>query len=150
MKERVKAFFQNEGVKDFTKKVFNKKTISIVIGVLVMVAILKIAFSLMFEVEGVVKKIDGNKITVTTFIKNRTVNVGDYPIADIGIQVGDRIKIMKNLSGEVYSIRLDNHNRGYNYGMFNKGRDFMMRGDYNQRNGSYGFGSGRGGMMRGR
>lgn len=108
MKEKVAAFLHNEKVKEFNKKVFSKKTFIAVIVAIVIITALRITFLLMFEVSGTVNKVDGTKITVTNFLTTQTVDVGDYPIATTGIQAGDRIKIMKNLSGQVYSVRCQN------------------------------------------
>lgn len=111
MKEKIKAFFQNEKVKNVKKKVFNKKTFIAVIVVIVIVAALRVTFSLVFEVNGTVTQIDGTKITVTNFLTTQTVDVGNYPITTSGIQAGDRIEITKNLSGQVYSVRCENKTR---------------------------------------
>jgi putative ubiquitin-RnfH superfamily antitoxin RatB of RatAB toxin-antitoxin module len=54
------------------------------------------------------KSIDGKNITVANFITTRTVDVGDYPIENKKIQVGDRIEITKNLNGDVLNIRDEN------------------------------------------
>ena len=105
MKEKIMGFFQNEKVKRFTRRVVNKKTIITVIAILVVVSALKISFSLMFEVKGTVKNIDGKNITIVNFLTTKTVDVGDYPIELKPIQVGDRIEITKNLSGDVLYIR---------------------------------------------
>ena len=105
MKEKIMGFFQNEKVKRFTKRVVNKKTLITVIAILVVVSALKISFSLMFEVKGTVKNIDGKNITIVNFLTTKTVDVGDYPIEIKPIQVGDRIEITKNLSGDVLYIR---------------------------------------------
>lgn len=105
MKEKIKAFFQNEKVKSFNKKVFNKKTFIAAIIIVIVVVALRITFSLVFEVNGIVKKVDGSKITVTNFLNTQIVDVGSYPITASGIQVGDKIEITKNLSGEVYRVR---------------------------------------------
>jgi len=68
MKEKIMAFFQNEKVKRFTKRVLNKKTLLTAIVILVVVSALKISFSLMFEIKGIVKNIDGKNITVANFL----------------------------------------------------------------------------------
>jgi len=119
MKEKIKAFFQNEKLKRFTKKVFNKKTITAAIIILVLAAGLRIAFSLMFEIEGTVNKVDGSKITVANFLTTKTVDIGNFQTTESSIQVGDRIEIMKNISGDVISVR-DRSNRN----MKEKGNSF--------------------------
>ncbi len=97
MKEKIAAFFQNEKVKRFAKRVFSKKALVTVVVILVVVSSIKIAFSLMFEIKGTVKSIDGKSITIANFINTRTIDVGDYPIELKQIQVGDRVEITKNL-----------------------------------------------------
>lgn len=109
MKEKVITFLHSEKIKAFNKRVFNKKTLTGAVIILVIAVGLKISFSLMFEVRGFVKKIDGSKVTVVNFINTRTIDVGDFPIASSGIKIGDRIEIMKNLSGEVINVRDENN-----------------------------------------
>lgn len=113
MKEKLRAFFQNEKLKVFTKKVFNKKTITGAVIILVLAVVLRIAFSLMFVVEGTVNKVDGSKITVANFLATKTVDIGNFQTTPSNIQIGDRIEIMKNLSGDVISVR-DNSSRHMN------------------------------------
>lgn len=104
-KEKIMAFLREEKIKKFTKKLLNKKTCITAIVILVIVLALKISFSLMFEIKGTVKNIDGKNITVVNFITTKTVDVGDYPIESKQIQVGDKIEIMKNLNGDILDIR---------------------------------------------
>lgn len=105
MKEKMMTFFQNEKLKGFGKKIFNKKTITRTVIILVLVTALKITFSLMFQVEGTVNKVDGSKITVANFLTTKTVDIGVFQDTSSNIQVGDRIEIMKNISGNVISVR---------------------------------------------
>lgn len=114
MTEKLKGFFHNEKVRNFNKKVFNKKTFKIAVAIIVLVVVLKVGFSLMFEVNGVVRKVNGSNITVANFFTTQTVNAGDYPLSGININVGDRIKITKNLSGQVLYIRDGSEKRGFN------------------------------------
>lgn len=58
----------------------------------------------------------GSNITVANFLYTKTVNVGDYPIANI--QVGERIKINKNISGDILSVRGDFNKQGISRGNF--------------------------------
>lgn len=131
MTEKVKGFFQNEKVKSFNKKFFSKKTFKIAAAVIVLVIVLKVGFCLIFQVNGIVRKVDGKNITVANFFTTQTVNVGDYPLSNNNINVGDRIKITKNLSGQVLYIRDGSGRRGFNSGetgkrnknnMFGQGR----------------------------
>lgn len=105
LKENLMAFLRDEKVKKITKRVLNKKTFVAVIVILIIASALKISFSLMFEIEGTVKNIDGKNITVVNFITTKTVDVGDYPIQSKQIHVGDKIEIMKNLNGDILDIR---------------------------------------------
>lgn len=105
LKEKLMAFLRNEKVKNFTKRILNKRIFVTAIVILIIAAALKISFSLMFEIEGTVKNIDGKNITVVNFITTKTVDVGDYPIESKQIQVGDKIEIMKNINGDILDIR---------------------------------------------
>lgn len=105
LKEKLMAFLRNEKVKNFTKRVLNKKTFVTAIVILIIALALKISFALMFEIKGTVKNIDGKNITVVNFITTKTVDVGDYPIESKQIQVGDKIEITKNLNGDILDIR---------------------------------------------
>lgn len=105
LKEKLMAFLRNEKVKNFTKRVLNKKTFITAIVIVIILAALKISFAIMFEVKGTVKNIDGKNITVVNFINTKTIDVGSYPIESKQIQVGDKIEIMKNLNGDILDIR---------------------------------------------
>jgi hypothetical protein len=129
MKERIMAFLQNEKLKVSAKKVFNKKNITGVVIILVLAVALRIGFSLIFEVEGTVNKVDGSKITVANFLNAKTVDIGNFQTTPSNIQVGDRIEIMKNLSGDVISVR-DNNSRHMNEkGNFNGKEECNFKGN---------------------
>jgi hypothetical protein len=141
MKEKIAAFFQNEKVKGFARKVFNKKTFTTAAVIIVLVVALRIAFSLLFTVEGFVSKVDGNNITVSNFLTTKTVDIGNFPSTLSSIQVGDRVEIMKNLQGNIISVR-DGSKRLMN------GRGSMLNDGQNP-NRQNGFkGNGGRGMMR--
>jgi hypothetical protein len=108
MKEKIIAFFESEKVKKLSKRIFSKKTFIVTSVVLAIAIALRITFSLIFEINGTVTKVDGSKITVSNFLTTQTVDVGDYPISSTSIQPGDRIEILKNISGQVYAIREGN------------------------------------------
>lgn len=110
MKDKIKEFFQNEKVKNFARKIFNKKTVIAALVAIIIVIALRVAFSLLFQVEGTVTKVDGSKVTVANFITTKTVDIGNFQTTSSNIQVGDRIEIMKNLSGDIISVR-DRNNR---------------------------------------
>lgn len=105
MKEKIQNFFQNEKVKSLSKKVFNKRTFKVGTAIIIVVVVLRIGFSLLFEVNGVVTKVNGNNITVANFFTTQTINTGDYPVDSNIIKVGDRIEITKNIQGQVLSIK---------------------------------------------
>jgi len=137
MKEKIMAFLQNEKLKTSAKKVFNKKTITGAVIILVLAVALRIGFSLIFEVEGTVNKVDGSKITVANFINTKTVDIGNFQTTPSNIQVGDRIEIMKNLSGDVISVRNNNSRHMNEKGNFyGKGeRNFKGNGERNSKRG---------------
>lgn len=112
MKDKIKTFFQNEKVKNFARKIFNKKTIIAVLVAIAIVIALRVTFSLLFQVEGTVTKVDGSKVTVANFITTKTVDIGNFQTTSNNIQVGDRVEIMKNLSGDIISVR-DKNNRNF-------------------------------------
>ncbi|GKU24590.1 hypothetical protein [Clostridium folliculivorans] len=110
MKDKIKLFFQNEKVKKFGRRIFNKKTVIAALVAIVIVIALRVAFSLLFQVEGTVTNVDGSKVTVANFITTKTVDIGNFQTTSNSIQVGDRVEIMKNLSGDIISVR-DRNNR---------------------------------------
>lgn len=133
MKEKIKNFFANEKTKMFFKKVFNKKTIISAVVVLVLIVGLHVTYSLMFKIEGVVRKVDGNNITVVNFLRTQTVNTGDYKIDSSQILVGDRVEIMKNISGDIIEIR--DESEGHGKGDFRKGGYELKQGGNGSNNG---------------
>ena len=136
---KIENFLQSEKLKNFTKKLFSKKTIVGVLTVGILAAVLNIGFHTLFEINGVVKGINGTQVTVSDFFSTRTVDVGSG--VDIsGIKVGERVRISKNINGEVLNVNAghDGHSGYIN------GRSTADRG--------YGDGSmkGNGGQMHGR
>lgn len=119
MVERLKAFFKSEELKRFFKKILNKKVIITAIVFVVLITALRIAFSLIFEVKGTVLKVDGNNIEVANFLYTKTVNTGELQVDSNNIQVGEKVKITKNLYGNVISIQGEHRNRG-GYGRRNR------------------------------
>lgn len=115
MKEKIKKVFQSERLKNLSKKFLNKKTLKIYVAIIVVAVVLRIGFSILFEINGVVRKVDGNNITVANFFTTQTINTGDYLVDSSIIKVGDRIEISKNIQGQVLSIKDFNHdNRNFN------------------------------------
>lgn len=113
MKEKIKNFFQNERLKSISRKVFNKKNFKVATAIIIVAIVLRISFSLIFEVNGVVTKVNGNNITVVNFFTTQTVNTGDYPVDSNRIKVGDRIEITKNIQGQVLYIKDGNKGCGH-------------------------------------
>jgi hypothetical protein len=138
MKEKIKDFFQSEGVKSLSKKLFSKKTFKAAVVIIVVVVVLWIGFTILFEVNGVVRKVDGNNITVANFFTTQTINTGDYPVDSNRIKVGDRIEITKNIQGQVLSIKDGNEGRGHG------NRNFGNIIEKNQFNGKGGKGGSKG------
>lgn len=134
MSEEKKYFFQNEKMKKFARKVFNKRTFIGALIAIVLVVALRIAFSLVFEIEGTVTKVDGSNITIANFLSTKTVDVGSFQTTANNIQVGDRVEVMKNLSGDVISVR-------DNFGKHMNGRG---KGDFGGKPGPMGNGGQRG------
>lgn len=131
MKEKIKEFFQNEKLKNFSKKVFNKKTFKAGIIIIVFAVVLRIGFSLLFEVQGVVRKVNGNNITVANFFTTQTINTGDYPVDSNKIKVGDRIEITKNIQGQVLSVRGGNEGRGHGNRELSNGNNSNGKNQFN-------------------
>ena len=105
MSEKIKNVINNENVKGVCKKIFTKKNVKALIAIFVVLFVLKTGYSLMFEVNGVVRKVTTNSITVANFFNTRTINTGSYKIDTDKIVVGERVEISKNLSGQVLDIR---------------------------------------------
>lgn len=101
--DKVKGFLNSEKVKGFSKKVFSKKVIGTAIVAIVLIIALRISFCLMFQVEGNVTKVDGKNVVVANFFYTKTVDLGELKTDNI--QVGERIRITKNLSGDVISVQ---------------------------------------------
>ncbi|ERI91885.1 hypothetical protein HMPREF1982_02928 [Clostridiales bacterium oral taxon 876 str. F0540] len=135
MKEKINAFLKSEKLKKVFKKIFNKKTVIGAILILVLAAALRIGFSLMFEVEGTVNKVEGSKITVANFLSTKTVDIANFQTSLGTVQVGDRIKIMKNLSGDIISVRDRNISNADRKGSFreNGRHGFKGKGERNSR-----------------
>lgn len=105
MMEKIKGIFNNDKVKGCCKKVFTKNKIRAIIVIVVVVGALHLGYSLMFRVNGIVRKVDANTITVANFFNTQTINTGDYQIDTTKIIVGERVEVIKNLSGQVLEIR---------------------------------------------
>jgi hypothetical protein len=129
MKEKIKSFFQSEKFKNLNKKVFSKKNFKIALVIIVIAVILRIGFNMLFEVNGIVRKVNGNNITVANFFTTQTINAGDYPVNSNRIRVGDRIKIIKNIQGQVLFIK--DGNREHNHGKRKFNSNFEQNNQFN-------------------
>jgi hypothetical protein len=112
MKEKINQILTNEKFRNFSKKVFTKRKIGGAFAAIVVIVGLKVGYSLAFEVKGTVMKADSKSIVVRNFLGTKTVNLGDYPVNNSNIVVGERIEIKKNLSGDVIAIRTNNGRGG--------------------------------------
>lgn len=103
--------------------VYKKKIWSIVI-LMAIVGGLSVGAHAMFQVRGVVTGVDNNSITVANFFRTQTVDLTSSSINVSSIKPGDRVKIQKNLQGNVLSVRTsafkddeqhkEKHHRNYN------------------------------------
>ena len=63
----------------------------------------------MFKVSGVVTSVEKNQLAVTDFFRTQTVDLTGAPVNADKVQVGDRVKIRKNLQGQVLSLHTARH-----------------------------------------
>jgi hypothetical protein len=79
-----------------------------VVGIVVLVVLLG-AFAAgtraMFRVSGVVTEVGNNSITVTNFFRTQTVDLTGAPVNATQIKIGDRVKIQKNIQGNILYVR---------------------------------------------
>jgi hypothetical protein len=59
----------------------------------------------MFKVSGVVTAVGTNSIIVANFFRTQTVDLTGSPVNADTLKVGDRVKILKNLQGNVIYAR---------------------------------------------
>lgn len=138
MKEKIMDFFQDEKVKSFIKKVFNKRNFKVAIIVIVFAVFLKVGFCLIFQVNGVVTKVESNSITVANFFTTQTINTAGYPVDTNKIKVGDRIKITKNIQGQVLYIRGGSEGKGHDNKGLITGNKSIKRNQLDGKNGKRG------------
>jgi hypothetical protein len=102
--------------------VYKKKIWSIVILAAIF-GIISVGAHAMFQVRGVVTGVDNNSITVANFFRTQTVDMTGSSVNISAIKPGDRIKIQKNLQGNILYVRTstfkedeqhkDKHHRDY-------------------------------------
>ena len=93
-----------EAIKNFCsahqKKIRNGVLLAVLLGMIFVGA------QAMFQVKGVVTGIDGSQVTVSNFLRTQTVELAGAPVLAADIKVGDRIKIQKNLQGDILYAKL--------------------------------------------
>lgn len=84
-------------------------------GIVVLSAILGIfavSAHVMFQVRGVVTSVSNNSITVANFLRTQTVDFSGSAVNIATIKVGDKVKIQKNLHGNILYARTDSDKDG--------------------------------------
>lgn len=76
---------------------------------LVLLAVLAVGVRSMFRVDGVVTQVDGKAVTVADFFRSQTVDLNGAPVNTDKIKIGERIRIQKNLQGEVLYVATGDH-----------------------------------------
>lgn len=90
----------------------HKKKIYLVLILIALMVALSAGVHAMFRVEGVVTGIDNSSITVTNFFRTQTVDLAGSPVNTANIKVGEKIRIQKNLQGNILYIAVDGFNHG--------------------------------------
>jgi hypothetical protein len=84
-------------------------------GIIVLAAVIgMLAFGAhaMFQVRGVVTDVGNNSITVANFFQTQTVDLTGSPVNIANIKIGDKVKIQKNLHGNVLYARTSSDKDG--------------------------------------
>ncbi|MBP2664050.1 MAG: hypothetical protein H6Q71_1998 [Firmicutes bacterium] len=71
---------------------------------LALVAVMSAGAHAMFRVQGVVTAVDNNNITVANFFRSQTIDLSGASVNIDGIKPGDKIRIQKNLQGNVLYV----------------------------------------------
>lgn len=87
----------------------NKKKICGVIVLCAVVGSVGAGAHAMFKVSGVVTAVEPNQLSVANFFRTQTVDLTGAPVNVNNIKIGDRVKIQKNLQGQVLYLRTDRH-----------------------------------------
>lgn len=85
--------------------VTHKKKVCGVVVLAALVGTLSVGAHAMFQVRGVVTGVGNNSITVANFFRTQTVDLTGSPVHAATIKVGDKVKIQKNLQGNVIYAR---------------------------------------------
>src|SRR6266542_4331807 len=81
--------------------VAHKKKVWSVVILVALLGVFSVGAHAMFQVRGVVTSVDSNRISVANFFGTQTVDLTGSPINVSDIKPGDRVKIQKNLQGQV-------------------------------------------------
>lgn len=85
--------------------VVHKKKICSVLILVAILGVMSAGAHAMFTVSGVVTGVGNNSITVANFFRTQTVDLTGAPVNVANIKIGDRVKILKNLQGNVLYAR---------------------------------------------
>jgi len=98
--------------KDRLKK--NRKRIGAAILAVVILGAVSAGACALFQVKGVVTSVGDHSVTVANFLGTQTIDLTGAPLKAANIKVGDRIKIRKNLQGDIVYVKLfSTRNSGY-------------------------------------
>lgn len=97
-----------------------RKTIYRILIMITLLVVLSAGAHAMFRVEGVVTGMDNSSITVTNFFTTQTVDLTGSPVNTANIKLGEKIRIQKNLQGNVLYLAVDDFRHGDKHG---EGRD---------------------------
>lgn len=83
----------------------HKKKLYGIVVLAAMMGVLAAGAHATFQVRGVVTGVSNNGITVANFFRTQTVDLTGAPIDITNIKIGDKVKIQKNLQGNVLYAR---------------------------------------------
>lgn len=85
--------------------VIHKKKACGVVVLAALLGMLSVGAHAMFQVRGVVTGVGSNSITVANFFRTQTVDLTGSPVNAAKIKIGDKVKIQKNLQGNILYAR---------------------------------------------
>ncbi|BBB92561.1 MAG TPA: hypothetical protein PKA28_03960 [Methylomusa anaerophila] len=85
--------------------VANKKKLYGIVVLAALIGILTVGAHAMFQVRGVVTGVGNNSITVANFFRTQTVDLTGSTVNTANIKIGDKVKIQKDLHGNVLYAR---------------------------------------------
>jgi hypothetical protein len=83
----------------------HKKALGSVVVLVVLLGVLSVGAHAMFQVRGVVTGVSNNSIAVADFFRTQTVDLTGSPVNAANIKIGDKVKIQKNLQGNILYVR---------------------------------------------